>query len=171
MGGFGTDLSFSSSWIMTGGKGKTPPCRISDDHDTMSVASMFTLRPNNNTHSIRQMVMSKAPKASVLAQMQEIENFILSSPVWVEIKDLLRSLLATSKIDNIVCMALGEVFEDGELSPRTSAQHVMAGAISKFLQDQDSSSAKVPTVAYDPSYQTVSMSLFAHMSAPITVVR
>jgi hypothetical protein len=102
--------------------------------------------------------------------MQVIENFILSSPVWGEINDLLRSLLATSKIDNIVCMALGEVFEDEELSPRTSAQHVMAGAISKFLQDQDSSSANVPIVAYDPSYQMVPMSLFAHMSAPITVV-
>jgi hypothetical protein len=46
----------------------------------------------------------------------------------------------------------------------------MAGAIVKFLQEQDSSISKIPIVVFDPEYKMNSMNLLAHMSALITVV-
>jgi hypothetical protein len=83
----------------------------------MEIPVMHTLKPDDSSHPIRQLTMKNAPPAPVMAQMQEIEEFILASSVWGEIKNLLTNLPATCKIDNIVCMALGERFMNRELLP------------------------------------------------------
>ena len=146
---------------------------------------VYTLKPNDPGHPLRDIVasMDESPQ---LPQLRDLEAALLASPYWAKLKKHLLNLEA--KVDNIVCVALGDIVTHkgllgpptDELSLRSASQHLLATLISRFLSkhyaeaksptSSNEPKVPIPIVAFDPKYGIQSHNILSRLDPPIDVV-
>jgi hypothetical protein len=165
-----------TSYTIAKSLGHCPPYKfiframsVAPEEDSPEMAVLNTLKPNDPGHPLRQKVarMDEPPQ---LQQLRDLEAALMASSYWAKLKKHL--LKPEAKVDNIVCVVLGDVVTSegtfgpptNVLSPRSASQNLLATLICRLLSEcyaevespttSIEPKVPIPIVAFDPDYSS-----------------
>jgi hypothetical protein len=162
-------LGFTRSYELVTRMGNAPlyetaPAYIGKDSLVKNV-----IKPDDiDTHLLRKAIAGWAHFAPHSFKMAAMQQRIEVSRAIEEIKKLI--VASPVRIDDVVCLALGNPYWNTSLKENTCGQHLLAWAIAGAVAEHKESTASIPIVAFDPDYDIAACHLLAHLRHPIHIV-
>jgi len=164
--GWRLDVRFVPTFELTKEKGRKPLYTLMSQRGFL-IENI--LRPDDiDTNPVRKTMAEEAPSAALVSEMVAMQQRIEASQAMEKIKTLLS--VSPVQIDNIVCLALGNLCKPNARIEYMRGEHILACAIADCLAEHNDSASTIPILAFDPEYDVEACRLLAHLPHPIHVV-
>jgi hypothetical protein len=159
-------MRFVPSFELAKKKGRKPLYTIEPESGFL-IENIF--RPDDfDTNPVRKEIAQEAPPATLLSELAAMQQRIQASQAMEDMKKVL--IASPVRIDNIVCLALGNLCKPNFRLQNMRGEHLFACAIADAIAEHNGSASSIPILAFDPDYDMEACRLLAHLPHPIQVV-